>query len=155
MAKDFLTRVGLETLKKKILELEAELRELRKGKAEAFRFGDNGYHENASYEEIMRRELLLESKIGGLGEKIREAALVKSLNKGGDKIEIGSSVRIKLGGERESVFEITDTVMTDPLAGKISAASPLGRALIGKRAGEDIEYKTEGNSFWLKILEIN
>ena len=70
-----------------------------------------------------------------------------------DRVSIGSTVRIKNDG-RETVYMIVGSEEADPAAGKISNESPLGKAFLGKKAGEKVEVKTPGGAMVYTIAEI-
>jgi transcription elongation factor GreA len=68
---------------------------------------------------------------------------------------LGSTVKLKglAGGTKE--FQIVGTVEADPLSGKISDESPIGRALIGKNAGDKVEIKASTETTVYKITDIS
>jgi len=66
---------------------------------------------------------------------------------------MGSKARLKFNGE-EQLFDIVGSNEADPLGGKISNESPLGKALMGKKAGDKIMVQTPGGEKEYKILEV-
>jgi len=69
-------------------------------------------------------------------------------------VEIGSTVRVKFPSGEMMSFTITSSHHTDPSHGIISCDSPLGKALIGKKAGETISYAVENRIFEVTLVEI-
>lgn len=74
--------------------------------------------------------------------------------KDGSKVQIGSTVKLKGDGKTKQ-FQVVGTVEADPLSGKISDESPIGKALLGKKLGESVEIITPAETATYKITEIN
>jgi transcription elongation factor GreA len=67
---------------------------------------------------------------------------------------VGCTVTVQEPGEAAEVYLIVGAKEADPRARKISNESPIGRALIGKRAGETIKAETPGGTLVLKVIKI-
>jgi transcription elongation factor GreA len=74
--------------------------------------------------------------------------------RGDSKIQLGSHVKLKNDGKTKE-FQIVGTVEADPLSGKISDESPIGRALLGKKEGEAVEITTPNETTTYKIVDIS
>src|SRR5579884_407357 len=136
-----LTREGLR-------RLEEELRELREVRlpevAERIRAvrqmaadlseSDECFQALEEMNQVQARIAELELAIGS-GEVAEEPRAVE------DPVHLGSVVTVSFDGERET-YEIVGSVEADPLHGKLSMESPLGQALIGRRVGEEIEWRS-------------
>ena len=118
--------------------LEAELEALKNGRNEikekiatARAFGD--LSENEDYSAARNEQKLAESRILEIEDILKNAKLITSASH--TTVSMGSTVVVKIGG-KEYTYSIVGPVEADPLSGKISDASPVGKALIGKKPGE-------------------
>lgn len=149
--KHYLTLKGLEQLRQ---ELEVTKQEkMRKIKEEAP--GTSDYRE-ASVEYIQYQEGLeaLEKKILYLQHILKHHELIKLPPKGKrDKVHLGAKVLVEVDGQIDE-FEITGSFEADPLEGKISDQSPVGKALLGQGMGDEINVKTPMLEYTYKILKI-
>jgi|SRR3989344_2377034 len=139
-------------------KLEEELgylkRDKRKAVAEristAKEFGD--LSENAEYHEAKEEQAFVESRILQLEHILKTARLAKQNRS--KTAGIGSVMELKKEGQAISLTLVGATE-ADPSAGKISMESPLGRALLGRLAGETFELETPSGLFKYKIVKIN
>jgi transcription elongation factor GreA len=134
-------------------QLEAELAELegprRKAMVEAIAtargFGD--LSENFEYHAAKNEQGLLERRITLLRDRLSRAVLVEE-GKGGDAVGIGSQVELEDdNGERMQV--------TISSVGGVSPDSPVGRALLGKKAGDEVEIEAPKGAWRARILSIH
>jgi transcription elongation factor GreA len=133
-----LTQAGIDELK---AELEA-LKVRRVATAEAIKvareLGDLA--ENAEYQSARQEQERNDSRIEEI-EHILANVEVITAKKGGKQVSLGSTVTLK-GGKRDLVLQVVGTIEADPLAQKISDESPIGKALLGKKEGDNVEIKT-------------
>jgi transcription elongation factor GreA len=108
--------------------------------------------ENAEYTEAKRQQADNERRIMELENQIRTSQ-VASFIKGSTAIQMGSKVRLKINGD-EQTFDIVGSNEADPLNGKISNESPLGKVLMGKNAGEKVTAATPSGEKEYEILEV-
>ncbi len=151
MAKDiYLTEEGLEKLKFELSQLKKNERNsvIERIKA-AKEFGD--LSENAEYEDAKNEQAFIESRILELEEKVKHAKIVKK--EGNDTIGIGSSVVCMVEKEKENI-EIVGSSEADPINGKISSESPVGRALFGRKKGDVVIVHTPSGKLEYKVLSI-
>ena len=147
----YLNQETLEKLKKELKYLETVKRkEIAKQLGEAASFGD--LTENAAYQQARESKELLERKILELKKKIEEAVVVKKPRKT-DYVQVGSTVLVESSGDKVD-FKIVDPEEADPLQGRISYDSPLGRNLLNKNKGNVVEVKTPGGKVKYKIIKI-
>jgi len=143
-----------EGRKKMEEELEMRKTEMRKKIAviikEAKEQGD--LSENAEYTEAKRQQADNERRIMELENQIRTSQ-VASFIKGSTAIQMGSKVKVKFNGD-EQVFDIVGSNEADPLGGKISNESPLGKVLMGKNVGEKVTAATPSGEKEYEILEV-
>jgi transcription elongation factor GreA len=144
-----LTQSGIDELK---VELEA-LKVRRVGTAEAIKIarelGDLA--ENAEYQSARQEQERNDSRIDEIEHILANVEVIKS--KGGKLVGLGSTVTLK-GGKRDLVLQVVGTIEADPLAQKISDESPIGKALLGKKEGDDVQIKTPSDVTTYKIAGI-
>lgn len=110
--------------------------------------------ENAEYQEAKEEQQQIEERIVDLEDILSRAVLISNSTVR-DFVDIGSTVVAKReGGEKEDAFLIVGREEADPSQNRISNESPLGRALIGKKKGEEVEVFTPKGEMRYKILDI-
>lgn len=115
---------------------------------------DGDLRENAAYDEAKEQQGFIEGRIQELEDMLRRAEVYEPTT-GSDTVVLGSTVKVVEEGEPDEVFVIVGSAEADPIHGKISNVSPLGAALMGKRAGTSVTYKApNGNLMTFKILEV-
>ncbi len=121
----------------------------------ALSFGD--LSENAEYSEAKEEQNLNESKIIILEDKLKRARIVTPDSTIKGIVQMGSKVKIyDVEFDETLEYQIVGPVGADPFSGKISLESPLGKALLGKKAGEAVEVPSpSGDIIHYKILEID
>lgn len=147
--------VSAEGLKK----LQAELEDLRTSKraevAErihaAMEFGD--YSENSELEQAKNDQAFLEGRIMTLEQTIKNAQLIDEKSKH-DLVEVGSHVTVEADGRKEK-YVIVGSAEASPAEGKISNESPVGRALLGHRAGETVRMSVPAGMIEMKIVAVS
>ena len=133
-------------------ELERELKELIDGRpaiseriATARAFGD--LSENEEYSSARNEQKMAESRILEIQDILKNAKLIRGGKR--TKVELGASVSLNFGG-RKLEYTIVGPTEANPLEGKISNESPIGKALLGHKAGESFDF----NGKMVKIVEI-
>ncbi len=117
-------------------------------------FGD--LSENAEYDAAKDAQAAMEKRIGELEEMLKNVQIVDVNDLGTDVVGILSKVTVyDEEMEEEDTYTIVGTTEADPDKNKVSDESPIGKALLGKKAGDVVEVETPGGSFELKILEIS
>lgn len=152
MKKQFhLTEEGIAELKKELAVLISN----RSGVADTIRVAreQGDLSENAEYQAAKQDQERQETRISELEHILKNVAVIKK-PKSGDKVTQGSTVSLKSGNGKEKTFTIVGTVEADPLNGKISDESPMGKALLGKKKGEDVEIVTPAETASYKVVDI-
>lgn len=133
-------------------ELEKELDELIKGRpviaekiATARSFGD--LSENEEYSSARNEQKIAEGRILEIQEILKNAKVIRGGKK--DKVTLGVTVTLTLSGKKQE-YTLVGPTEANPLEGKISNESPIGKVLMGHKAGEDFEF----NGKKVKIVEI-
>lgn len=146
-----LTQSGIDELK---AELEI-LQQKRIVTAESIKIarelGD--LSENAEYQSARAEQERNDGRIDEIEHILANAEVIKS--KGGKQISLGSTVRLKNAKGKELVLQVVGTIEADPIAQKISDESPIGKALMGKKEGEEVEIKTPADTTSYKISSIS
>jgi transcription elongation factor GreA len=151
MKKQFrLTKEGVDTLKTELESLIAKRSTIAEAIKSARELGD--LSENAEYQSARAEQERNEARISEVNNILQNVEIIKK-PRGGGKVQLGSSVKLKGGGKTKD-FQVVGTVEADPLSGKISDESPIGRALLGKQEGDTVEIKTPAETIAYKIVEI-
>lgn len=133
-------------------ELERELDELIKSRpaiaekiATAREFGD--LSENEEYSSARNEQKMVEGRIMEIQEILKNAKVIRGGKK--DKVDLGATVELDMGGKKVT-YSVVGPTEANPLEGKISNESPIGKALLGRKAGESFEF----NGKKVKIVAI-
>jgi len=148
-----LTEAGFEKLKQELDQLKdvdrkKNLEALKDARAQ----GD--LSENADYDAAREEQARIEARIKEIDNILKHAEIIKETNS--KVVSIGKTVSIKfITPNTIKEFTIVGHLEANPLAGKISNESPIGKSLIGMRKGAKITYKAEtGNEIKIEILDI-
>ena len=148
----YLTPEGLEKLKKELQYLKTVKRkEIAERLEKSIAYGD--LTENSEYHETKEAQGFLEGRILELEDLLNNAVLIPPAEKQNGLAQIGSTVLVKAGSEKER-FRIVGAKEANPLEGKISADSPLGKAILNQTKGVMIEVETPQGRVQYKILKI-
>ena len=148
---EYVSAEGLEKLKRELQELKTTKRKEIAARLEhAKSLGD--LSENAEYQEAKEEQSLIESQIMELEEIIRNVVVIKK-DRPTDTVVIGSSLMVR-SSHGEELFTIVGSEEADPVAGKISNESPLGKTFLNHKAGDTVEVKTPGGMIAYEIVEI-
>ena len=151
MSTQYLSAEGLEKLKNELHELKTAVRKDIAERIESAKaLGD--LSENAEYQEAKDAQSTNEVRIAELDEILREAVVI-SKNHRTDVVDIGSTVVVDSKNGAAS-YTIVGSEEADPRGGKISNESPLGKAFLGRKKGEDVEVKTPIGTQNFRIKEI-
>jgi len=153
MKKQFhLTQQGVNELKAELDELTGLRGEIADRIKTAREFGDLA--ENMEYSAARQDQERNENRITEI-EHILANVQVITAPKNDNKVVLGSKVKLEGANGTSKQFQVVGTVEADPLNGKISDESPIGRALLGKKVGEDVEIQTPAEKTTYKIAEIS
>jgi transcription elongation factor GreA len=150
----YLTPEGAAKLRAELAELTTTKRaELSKRLREAIQMGD--LSENADYIMAKEDQAFLEGRIQELEQVLRNAQIINNEDQArADAVRVGATVTVQEPGEKPEVYTIVGAKEADPRGRKISNESPIGRALLGKRAGETVKTDTPGGTLVLKVVKI-
>jgi transcription elongation factor GreA len=148
----YLTPEGLEKLKNELVYLkDTKRKEIAERLEKCISFGD--LSENAEYHETKEAQAFLEGRILELEDMVKNAVVVSADERKNGYAQVGSIVLVKAGAN-EQEFKIVGAEEADPLGGKISSESPLGRAILNQPKGAIIQVATPQGKFQYKILKV-
>jgi transcription elongation factor GreA len=150
-----ITQEGLNRLRQELARLEKEERPaVIQAISEARSHGD--ISENAEFHAAKERQSFIEGRIAELHSKIAVSEVIDCSNLPDDRIVFGTTVLLNdLDTDGEFKIRLVGPDESNADNGDISVLSPLGRALIGKEPGDEIQVKTPGGLRLLEIIEIN
>lgn len=147
----YLTREGFDKLKRNIARLEQSLPTAIKEVEQTKEYGD--FSENEEYKQAKRRLRGMHTRIFYLNDRLNRAELFEPGKNKSSVVQLGSTVELEVAGESKT-FQILGTYETDPAAGKISNASPLGLALLGHKTGDRVVLEVKGQAVVYRIVNI-
>ena len=155
MPKDvILTPDGLSNLKAELEHLSTtRRREVAARIKEAREFGD--ISENAEYDDAKNEQAMLEARIAVLEEKLRSATVIDASDLSTDVVRVGSIVHVKDESGKSTKYTIVGSAEASPAELKLSNESPIGKALLGHKRGEQVVISTPRGERKLKITKID
>ena len=149
----YLTPEGKERFARELRELVTVRRhEVEDRIRRAKEFSDTV--DNAEYDEAKTEQSFVEGRIQELERLLSSAKMIEEPTRG-DFVRMGSHVRVVDADGDEQTYYLVGSHEADPRRGLVSNESPIGRALIGKRPGDEVTVVAPGGSFNLKVLEIS
>jgi transcription elongation factor GreA len=151
---ELVTPEGLEKLHTELAYLtEVRRKEIADRIRQAREFGD--ISENSEYDDAKNEQYLLERRIGELQRRLRSAKVVDPSQVDNDAVDLGTRVTLRVvDGGQERTFQIVGANESDPGSGKLSHASPVGRAVLKKRVGEKVTVSTPRGSMEYEIVNV-
>lgn len=130
-----LTASGKAELEQELAELVAQRPSIAERIATARAFGD--LSENQEYTDARAEQKTVENRIIEIEEILKSAKIIRTSKS--DKIDVGSTVVIDMGG-KEFTYILVGPVEANPLEGKISNESPIGKELLGRKTGDEFDF---------------
>lgn len=143
---------GYEKLMDQLRQLKAERPQIVDAIEEARAHGD--LSENAEYHAAKERQGQVEASIADLEDKLSRAQIIDPTTLSGDKVVFGATVTLLDEDDQEVRYQIVGQAEADAKQGMISYSSPLGRALIGRQVGEDVEVTVPSGEKFYSIDKI-
>lgn len=152
--KQMYTKQGYQDLVDELKYLKLTRREeIKEQIAVARGFGD--LSENAEYDEARNEQAKVEARIQELEALIENAEIIDETTMDVRSISLGSVVKLyDEDFEEEITYSIVGSNQADPLEQKISDQSPIGRALMGKKAGDRVTVSAPAGELHFKVLEV-
>lgn len=154
--KEYLTKEKFDQL---VAELEFLRNTKRKEVAEELEYSKQlgDLSENAEYHQAREAQAMLEDRISKLDTLLKGATILSAETTGKrvDTVAVGSKVELRREGKKESIdYTVVGSEEADMTARKISASSPLGSAMLGKKKGEAVSVKTPAGNVTYTIVKI-
>lgn len=150
-----LTKEGLQKLESELEYLKSSKREeLAERIKQAIAFGD--LSENSEYEDAKNEQAFVEGRILNLEKTLKNARLMENNDSPADVVSLGSKVMLKeLKSGREITFTLVSSVEAKLKDGKISNESPVGRAILGKKVGSEVEVEAPAGLVKYKVESVD
>lgn len=155
MPTNFLTKEGYQKLQEELDHLRTTKRqEVAERLHEAMEGGE--LIENAEYEAAKNEQAFVEGRIQELELLLATAQIIEEngKHKKTDAIQVGTKVTIKEGNFEAETFTIVGAAEANPREGKISNESPIGKAILGHKAGDSVKVETPGGTYNVKIIKV-
>jgi transcription elongation factor GreA len=152
--KQMYTQQGYQELVDELHYLKHEKREkIKSDIALARSFGD--LSENSEYDEARNEQAKNEARIKELEELVENAVILDESNIDTSVVSLGSAVKVRNAEGVEISYDLVGSNESNPMEFKISDQSPIGAALMGKKAGDKVEVTTPGGVIHLSVLEVS
>jgi|SRR5450759_97115 transcription elongation factor GreA len=149
----FLTRDGLKKLEEELNFLRS-VRRVQVAERLHNAQEDGELIENAEYEDAKNEQAFLEGKILSLEAMLSNAVIIN--NDGPDGVvSLGNKVTIKEAGGKPEVYQLVGAAEANPKDGRISNESPLGRALLGRKVGDDVKVNAPSGTLSFRVVAID
>ncbi len=141
-------------------KLQAEVRHLKQVERPAVisaieeARGHGDLSENAEYHAAKERQGQIEAMIADLDDRLSRAVVIDPKSLSGDKVVFGATVYLIDENDQELKYQIVGEAEADAKAGRISYASPLGRALIGRSVGDEVEFSAPSGDKYFEVARI-
>lgn len=155
MPPSFLTREGYQRLQEELEHLRTVKRQevanrLREAMEDG---GDMGVDLDAEYEAAKNEQAFVEGRIQELEILLANARVIQDSG-AREVVEVGATVTIQEGKNAPEVYTVVGRAEANPREGRISNESPLGRALMDHRAGDQVKVEAPGGSFTVQVLKV-
>src|ERR671920_993226 len=116
--------------------------------------GHGDLSENAEYHAAKERQGQVEAQIADIEDRLSRAMVIDPRSLSGDKVVFGATVHLLDEDDKPVTYQIVGQTEADAKVGRISYNSPLGRALIGRKVGDEIEVTVPSGDRYYKIKKI-
>ncbi len=149
----FLTPDGLAKLEAELAFLKTTKRpQITERLSESKELG--GFGDNADLDDARNEQLMVEARIQQLERMIHDAEIIKGGVAESGIVQIGSKVTVDTGDGEEDTYHIVGSAEADPRGGRISNESPVGRALLGRKIGDEVQVMTPAGVIKYKVRAI-
>jgi len=116
--------------------------------------GHGDLSENAEYHAAKERQGQVEAQIADIEDRLSRAMVIDPTSLSGDKVVFGATVHLLDEEEKPVKYQIVGQTEADARVGRISYNSPLGRALIGRSVGDEVEVTTPSGDRYYSIQKV-
>lgn len=145
-----LTQKGLNELKTELEELKSQRGTIAEKIAAARDFGD--LSENAEYDAARTEQSVLETRIAQIEDIVSNVEIIKPAAK--QQVSLGSEVEVKDADGKSKIYHLVGAIEANPLIGKISDESPIGRAILDKVVGDNFTVETPKGLIQYQIVAV-
>jgi transcription elongation factor GreA len=110
--------------------------------------------ENAEYHAAKERQGQIEAMIADIDDQLSRAMVIDPATLSGDKVVFGATVTLVDEDDKKVKYQLVGQVEADARDGRISYNSPLGRALIGREKGDEVEVSTPSGDRYYEIRKV-
>lgn len=148
------TRDGLKKLNEELDNLKkVKRKEVAERIKEAISYGD--LSENSEYEDAKNEQAFVEGRILELEGKVKFAKIIDERRHTTAAVQLGTKVRMKnLANSDVEEYVIVGSMEADPLSFRISNESPMGKALLNRKVGDQIDVRAPGGTYKYKIMQL-
>jgi transcription elongation factor GreA len=143
---------GYEKLTANLQALRQERPRIVDAIEEARAHGD--LSENAEYHAAKERQGQVEAQIAEIEDRVTRAQIIDPASLSGDRVVFGATVTVLDDDDKPQRYQIVGMTEADARQGRISYDSPLGRALIGKQVGEEVEVTVPSGDRFYQVKKI-
>ncbi len=144
-----ITDEGKQKLEQELEQLKGRRGDIADKIAAARDFGD--LSENAEYDAAREEQGLVETRIAEIEDILQNSEIIKASR--GSTVGLGSSVDLE-SKDKQVTYKIVGSVEANPLEGKISNESPIGKQLMGKKVGDKVTIITPKGEIYYQIMSI-
>lgn len=110
--------------------------------------------ENAEYHAAKERQGHIEAQIADIEDRLSRAMVIDPTTLSGDKVVFGATVHLLDENDKGIVYQIVGETEADARRGRISYNSPLGRALIGRSVGDEVEFSAPSGDKYYEVAKV-
>jgi transcription elongation factor GreA len=149
----YLTKEGKKQIREELENLEGPMRiDLARRLREAIQMGD--LSENADYITTKEEQGFLEGRILELKYILNHATIIEENGHNLERVEVGTTVTIQEEDYPPEVYYLVGSKEADPRNGRISNASPIGQAIMGRKVGDFVDVEAPDGVIKFKIIKI-
>ena len=155
MAELVITAEGKKELEERLRYLKVERRPIVADHIKTAReFGD--LSENSEYDAAKKEQTQLETEIATIENTLKNARIVDKKDLSTGEVQVGNTVTLyDMEFDEEVTYKIVGSIESNPDIGLVSNASPIGKALLGKKKGDVVDIETPGGKIQMKVLKIS
>jgi transcription elongation factor GreA len=151
----FLTPEGLKKLEEELLFLRTTRRAQVADRLHQALAGESGeLTENAEYEDAKNEQAFVEGRIATLEIMLSNVSVIKEHSTKG-VVSLGSTITVREDGSKPEKYQLVGAAEADPKQGRISNESPLGKALMGRRIGDEVKVNAPAGTLSFRIVAID
>ncbi len=154
MSPTYLTRDGYEKMRQELAQMQVQRRKLSEEVGKARELGD--LRENAEYHAAREKLAQIVSRMAEWENKLADVQLLDHIEVETDTIRIGATVAMQdIDSKEKSTYTLVGPDEANPSQGRISVQSPIGKALLGHKVGEQVAITLPRGGYTVKILNVS